>query len=185
MFTPGATKIRRAKGEKTMNANLLKWIPQFAIAAIVMLSLVSNAAARPSAAAVEKLQGSWMVTVQQVDCTTGVALGNPFLSMLTFNRGGTMTETTSNPMFYPSDRGPGHGVWIITGRNAYEATSTAFVTVNGALTATQVITQTITMTDNPDQFETTKASVQFFSPTGTLLVSGCATASGQRIKLSE
>ncbi len=168
-----------------MNANSSKLFSHLAIAGILVLSLVSSAAARPSAAAAQKLQGSWTVTVQQVDCTTGVALGNPFLSMLTFNLGGTMTETTSNPMFYPSDRGPGHGVWITTGRNAYEATSTAFVTVNGALTATQVITQTITITDNPDQFETTKASVQFFSPSGTLLVSGCATASGQRIKLSD
>ncbi len=168
-----------------MNANFSKLFSQFAIAGLVILSLVSGAAARPSAAAAQKLQGSWMVTVQQRDCSTGVALGNPFLSMLTFNQGGTMTETTSNPMFYPSYRGPGHGVWITTGRNAYEATSTAFVTASGALTATQVITQTIAMTDNPDQFETVKASVQFFSPSGTLLVSGCATASGQRIKLSE
>ncbi|MFZ0805083.1 MAG: hypothetical protein WAN03_02820 [Candidatus Sulfotelmatobacter sp.] len=168
-----------------MNANLLKWFPQFAMAGIMMLSLVSSAAARPSAAVVQKLQGSWMVTIQQRDCTTGVALGNPFLSLLTFHQGGTMTETTSNPMFYPNDRGPGHGVWITTGRNAYEATSTAFVTSNGVLTSTQVITQTIAIGDNPDQFETTKASVQFFDPSGNLLVSGCATASGQRIKLSE
>jgi len=168
-----------------MNANFSKRFSHLAIAGILALSLVSNAAARSSAAVAQKLQGSWTVTVQPRDCSTGVALGNPFLSMLTFNQGGTMTETTSNPMFYPNDRGPGHGVWITTGRNAYEATSTAFITSSGVLAETQVITQTITMTDNPDQFQTVKASVQFFDPSGNLLVSGCATASGQRIKLTE
>jgi hypothetical protein len=58
----------------------------------------------------------------------------------------------------------------------------AFVTVNGVHAKTQKISQTMEIGDDPDQFTTTAASVQFFDPTGTLLVSGCATATGQRFE---
>ena len=93
-----------------------------------------------------------------------------------------MTETTDNPMFYPAFRGPGHGVWSHTGRRTYSADSLAFVTVNGALAKTQKISQTIEIGDDPNQFTTTEASVQFFDPSGNLLVSGCASAVGQRFQ---
>jgi hypothetical protein len=93
-----------------------------------------------------------------------------------------MTETTDNPMFFPAFRGPGHGVWSHTGRHTYSADTMAFVTVNGVLAKTQKISQTIEIGNDPDQFTTTAASVQFFDPTGTLLVSGCATAAGHRFE---
>ncbi len=129
-----------------------------------------------------KLQGTWVVTVTQHDCTSGAQIGSPFLSLLTFNRGGTMTETTSNPMFYPSERGPGHGVWRETERHSYHASTIALITLNGALTTIQTINQSIEIGSDPDKFETTKASVQFFTPAGTLIRSGCAVASGARYK---
>jgi hypothetical protein len=126
------------------------------------------------------LEGTWVVTVTQQACPNGPAIAPPFKSLLTFNAGGTMTETTDNPMFFPALRGPGHGVWSHTGRHTYSADTMAFVTVNGVLAKTQKISQTIEIGDNPDHFTTAAASVQFFDPTGTLLVSGCATATGQR-----
>ena len=52
-----------------------------------------------------------------------------------------MTETTDNPLFFPAERGPGHGVWSFRGGNRYTAATTAFVTLNGALTETQKITR--------------------------------------------
>ncbi|MGC1483297.1 MAG: hypothetical protein WA789_05845 [Candidatus Acidiferrum sp.] len=128
------------------------------------------------------LEGTWVVTVTQHACPNGPAIAPPFQSLLTFNEGGTMTETTDNSMFFPALRGPGHGVWSRTGRHTYSADSLAFVTVNGALVKTQKITQTIEIGDNANQFSTTEASVQFFDPAGNLLVSGCATATGQRFE---
>ncbi|HMD06860.1 MAG TPA: hypothetical protein VKH63_04950 [Candidatus Acidoferrum sp.] len=130
----------------------------------------------------QTLEGTWVVTVTQQACPSGPAIAPPFKSLLTFNAGGTMTETTDNPMFFPALRGPGHGVWSHTGRHTYSADTMALVTVNGVLAKTQKISQTIEMGDDPDQFTTTAASVQFFDPTGTLLVSGCATATGQRFE---
>ncbi|HEY6389093.1 MAG TPA: hypothetical protein VIX91_25725 [Candidatus Acidoferrum sp.] len=130
----------------------------------------------------QTLKGTWVVTVTQQACPSGPAIALPFKSLLTFNAGGTMTETTDNPMFFPALRGPGHGVWNHTGPHTYSADTMAFVTVNGVLAKTQKISQTIEIGDDPDQFTTTSASVQFFDPTGTFLVSGCATATGQRLE---
>jgi len=128
------------------------------------------------------LKGTWVVTVTQQACPSGPAIAPPFKSLLTFNAGGTMTETTDNPMFFPAFRGPGHGVWEHTGRHTYSADSIAFVTVNGVLAKTQTIHQTIVIGDDPNQFTTTEASVQFFDPADNLLVSGCASATGQRFE---
>jgi len=128
------------------------------------------------------LQGTWMVTVTLHNCATGAQVGAPFQSLLTFARGGTMTETTSNPMFFPAVRGPGHGVWSSSGDGAYTATSLAFITVNGVLTMTQKITQQITLEENDNQFTTSGAQVQFFAPAGSLLRTGCASAVGQRFR---
>ena len=126
-----------------------------------------------------KLEGTWTVQVQIVDCTSGNAMGPAFPSLLTFARGGALTETTANPHFYPADRGPGHGVWS-TGETGSQAASVAFITLNGVLQSTQVIRQAIQMTGS-DSFNS-KATLQFFDPSGSLIKSGCATAVGQRFQ---
>jgi hypothetical protein len=50
--------------------------------------------------AARKLEGTWRVHVTQLNCQTHAPIAPPFLSLLTFHRGGTLTETTSNPMFF-------------------------------------------------------------------------------------
>jgi hypothetical protein len=132
----------------------------------------------------QPLEGSWIFQISLEDCTSHAAIGAPFFSLLTFNRGGTVTETTANPGFVPPTvRGPGHGIWRHDERRGYgyEATTTAFITVNGVLARTQTITQTIEL-EGQDKLKTTSASVKFFSPTGSLLMTGCATATGKRIE---
>jgi hypothetical protein len=133
----------------------------------------------------DRLVGTWMFQISLQDCSLGTPIGTPFFSLLTFNRGGTVTETTANPMFFPAERGPGHGIWRQDGRhNYFEAATTAFITVNGALTRTQTITQTIEMLGD-DSLKTTKASVKFFSPSGSLLMTGCAAATAKRLELKD
>lgn len=128
------------------------------------------------------LEGSWTVQVTQVNCETGAALGSPFYSMLTFVRGGTLLETTANPMFFPAVRGPGHGVWSHSYGDTFKAVSVAFITLNGALVKTQTITQTIKLGDDRDTFKTTAAGV-LIVPVGVgVTISGCAIAEGKRIK---
>lgn len=129
-----------------------------------------------------RLEGSWTVEVTQRNCQTGEALGNPFLSMLTFSGGGTVVETTSNPMFFPAVRGPGHGVWSYAGGSTFKAVSVAFITSNGVLVKTQTIRQTIEVGEDSDSFTTPSASVEVVPVGGGPTINGCATATGKRIE---
>jgi len=164
-----------------MRLHFAKLFLPLAVLAGLVLS-VASAGAQSSVPTGKALEGTWQVVVTQRDCTTGDPLGQPFQSLLTFANGGTMTETTDNPLFYPAERSPGHGVWSFRGGARYIAATTAFITLNGALAKTQKITQSIVMGDDQNTFTTVKARVQFFDPMGNLLVSGCATATGVRFR---
>ena len=166
-----------------MRFNLWRRFYAATVAGVLVLSLGQAAAAQSGArgSGADKLVGTWTVQVTLADCTTGTPLGSPFPSLLTFARGGTETETTANPMFFPAERSPGHGVWSRIDDRNYSAASTAFITLNGSLVKTQKITQAIQMGASSGSF-TSAASVQFFDPAGNLLGAACATAAGQRFK---
>jgi len=154
------------------------------LAGACALLLVGAAGAETEARGPEAggLEGSWTVKVTQHNCATGDPVGEPFLSLLTFSRGGTLVESTSNPMFFPAVRGDGHGVWSPTGRQTYRALSIAFITLNGELAKTQTITQKIEMGADPNTFEVPSASVVFVPADGGPTITGCATATGKRIE---
>lgn len=148
---------------------------------VVSIGITTAAQAAERKSADKSLEGTWTAQVQLVDCVSGAKLGNPFSSLLTFAHGGTETDTAANPAFYPSERSAGHGVWSRSDGNHYSASSTAFITLNGALVETQKITQAIQMGTTQDSFSST-ASVEFFDPAGNLLASACATAAAGRFK---
>lgn len=126
-----------------------------------------------------KLEGTWRVQVTIRDCQTGGALRS-FPALLTFARGGTLTETTTG--FPPARRTPGHGVWQHTGGHTYSAVSEAFLfNPAGVWTGTQRLTQAIEIGDDPDEFNST-ATNEIFDTNGNLLVSGCATAVARRFE---
>ena len=161
--------------------------PKAAAAILVMTGLMAMGSGHRAGAQLEqrenKLEGTWSFQVSLENCANGQAIGQPFQSLLTFNEGGTMTETTSNPIFYPADRGPGHGVWSQVSNHTFQATSVAFITLNGALQKLQTIEQTIQLTRGGD-LKTIKAQVKFNAPDGTLLMEGCASATGKRLELA-
>ena len=132
------------------------------------------------------LEGTWRVQVTQYNCSTG-ATRPPFWSLLSFARGGTMTETTSAPAFLPGQRTSGHGVWSSIGGNAYNAVSEAFILFDsptnppGLKTGAQKIIQTIVLND--ENHFSSLASVKFFNADGTTLT-GCAKAAGTRLSTS-
>lgn len=102
-----------------------------ALASSFLLFAALAAAAQSPAPAnpAKDLHGTWIVTISLVNCQNGRPMGSPFLSLLTFGAPGTLIETTSNPSFYPAERGPGHGAWKQTGEHRYKATSIAFITL--------------------------------------------------------
>jgi hypothetical protein len=137
------------------------------------------------------LTGTWRVTVMLVDCTTGAARP-PFQSLLTFGSDGTLTGTTNNATFKAGQRSPDHGSWERTAGMAFHAASEAFILFSSPASVSppappltrgiQRITQDINIDPrSPDVF-TSQASVEFFDESGTLLLAGCATATGNRFE---
>ena len=133
------------------------------------------------------LEGTWRVTVTQRVCQTGAPIGNPFRSLLTFARGGTMTGTTASSLYLPGQRSSDFGVWSQSGRD-YSAFDESFIlfTGNGLIQGTQTLRHSISLTADRNGF-TDVASVQFFDVNGnpappTLTAPGCATAVGQRLQ---
>jgi len=169
-----------------MKSNICKALFTLVITGVCFFSLVGTALAQTEDwdFAARRLEGSWTVQVTQRNCQTGDAIGAPFFSLLTFARGGTLVESTANPMFFPAVRGPGHGVWSHSGLGLhnFRAVSTAFITSNGVLVKTQTITQKIEMGANPNSFTTPSASVVFVPAGGGPTITGCATATGTRIE---
>ena len=128
------------------------------------------------------LTGSWWVAVTLYDCNTG-AKRPPFSSILLFDRGGTLAESTRNPGFQPGQRSPGFGTWSQSLSSTYQASDWAFIqfTAGPFQAGTQKIQHTITLNNDGSAF-TDDASVYFYDVTGTLIQQGCATATGTRLQ---
>jgi hypothetical protein len=134
-----------------------------------------------------ELVGTWLVTVQLNNCS-GIALGSPFASLLTFADGETFIEDTTNPSFAVGQRGTGHGIWEFQGHHSYLAKSIAFINFTttpppppGFTAGTQTITQTIEFNNGPDQWAA-DAQIAFANTAGAVYRQACATATAKRFE---
>jgi hypothetical protein len=157
----------------------------FAALAVLASCFAASPALRAQSAdsaSPKSLEGAWWVTVTLYNCATGDKRP-PFTSMLLFSRGGTLTETTSNSTFLNGQRSVGFGTWTKADNGTYTASDVAYILFTGGIftAGTQKISHTITLDNNADTF-TDEAIVQFFTTTGAPLNTGCATASGTRLK---
>ena len=127
----------------------------------------------------QKLEGTWRVQVTIRDCQSGAAL-RTFPAFLTFAHGGTLTETTTG--FPPAQRTPGHGVWSHMDAHTYSAVSEAFLfSPAGVWTGKQRLTQVIEIGHDADVLSST-AMNEIFDTNGNLILTGCATAVGNRFE---
>ncbi|HEY1498581.1 MAG TPA: hypothetical protein VGF88_03320 [Acidobacteriaceae bacterium] len=168
MFTPGKRSIRTRFIELSIVA--------FSLAVTMPLH-----AQRNEFDSHRTIEGAWWVNVTQYDCTTG-AKRPPFSSLLLFSPSGTLAEATSNPGFLPGQRSTGFGTWAWDEDGTYIASDVAFILFAGGpfQQGTQKLTHSITLDRDADRF-TDEATVQFYDVTGTLLMSGCATATASRL----
>lgn len=135
------------------------------------------------------LEGTWVVTIQPIVCSSGLDVpGVPSVrAYLTFARSGTLTETNSNVAFEPGQRGPGHGYWERTGRTSYQFAFEAFIQFDSQnppfryKRGYQRLDQTLEL-HTGDEF-TSSGTVRFFAGTSTTdpSPSGCARSSGVRM----
>lgn len=134
--------------------------------------------------------GTWRIQVQLVNCETRATLGHSFKSLTTINEGGTLTGSTTNPVFAPGQRGPEQGVWERSGKRTYDAKSATFINFTtppnlphnpGFEAGIQTIAQKIEFDENPDEF-TSDAKIEFFDATGTSYRKACASATATRFE---
>jgi hypothetical protein len=125
------------------------------------------------------LEGTWRVQITLRDCQTGNPLGVPFLSLVTYARGGTVTATTARVS--PALLSPFYGVWAHTGGHTFASVAQAFLfNPAGAWTGTQTLRQAIDFGGSPDEYSVT-ATIEIANPVGTVVSTGCASADGTRM----
>ena len=164
-----------------MNTNTSISSHKLAVIVLAMLLVFTVAANAQSTQSQNGLAGTWNVHVTIQNCASGAPLLS-FQSILAFHQGGTLSGTTSNPMFAAGQRTSDYGVWSYQGGQAYSAISDAYILFDGGplVRGTQRITQTITV--NGDTFSS-NATTQFFDANhaahGPAL---CAVATGTRFE---
>ena len=132
------------------------------------------------------LQGTWRVQINPINCQTGAPIPS-FSALVSYARGGTLTEVVNAAAFLPGQVTPGLGVWSHTQANAYKAVWEVFILFDTPPAVpgfpfkrgVQRITQTIEV--NGDDFAAT-ASNQFFDTNGVQYDAGCATVVAHRIE---
>jgi hypothetical protein len=120
--------------------------------------------------------GTWQTLVTPRNCQTGVLVAPAFPGLLTFNKGGTLSGTSTAVS-------SAYGVWEKThGSRNY---SFAFISLRysptGAFIGTQKVRQTAELAANGNQFTTT-GSVEVLDVSGNIVATGCSTATGARFE---
>jgi hypothetical protein len=167
-----------------------------ALAALVlttMLSLTTTSQAQSQQASFG-LVGAWSVTVtlHPAGNCNGPVIAPLFSSIVMFSRGGTVTESTSNPAFEHGQRGTGLGVWWLNDDGTYSATDVAYILFTssnyapgpppvGFAAGTQEITHAIALNGDATQW-TDNATVQFYDVHRNPLNRACATATAVRLQ---
>lgn len=122
------------------------------------------------------VEGTWLTVVTPVNCDTGAPVGPAFPGILTFNKGETMsgTSTVAASVF---------GVWARSGGwNDYTFAFTNFrYNTSGILIGRQTVRQTVKLGPSGDAF-TSKGTVELFDPNGNQIGTGCATSTGTRFE---
>lgn len=146
------------------------------------------------------LVGPWIVEVTLTDCATGNALpGTPFTSLVTFNHGGTVAESTGGTGFAPGQRNAGHGTWTHIGGRTYLQRMMVLINFTtapnlpgtpgfnpalpvgpGFFAGHQIVTHRFTLADA--DHASSYGTNEFFNTNGESYRSGCSTAVATRFK---
>ena len=143
-----------------------------------------NAAARSNREG--RLQGTWRVQLNPTNCQTGAPIPS-FAVLLSFARGGTLTEVMNAQAFLPGQRTIGLGVWSHTHGNAYKGVWEAFIlfdtppTSPGFLFKRGVQRLMWDFEVHGDQ-TTIEATSQFLDINGNPLIATCASGTGTRFE---
>ncbi|MGB2901305.1 MAG: hypothetical protein WBB89_18770 [Candidatus Acidiferrum sp.] len=140
-----------------------------------------NAAARSNREG--RLQGTWRVQLNPRNCQTGAPIPS-FAVLLSFHRGGTLTEVINAQALLPGQRTPGLGVWSHTQGNAYKGVWDAFILFDSPVFKRGVQRLMWDFEVDGDQL-TIAATSQFLDPNGNPFIppiNTCASGTGTRFE---
>jgi len=135
--------------------------------------MMPSAQAADDASVARRLEGTWVSTFTYPD-------GRQYQSLLTFARGGTLTQTNSIELEPPLPATNGQGVWEKTSGHEFATTYTFFLFDTSLNPAGSVrISQVITLSGR-DAF-TAVDQIEVFDPEGNLLGTFCGTEQATRM----
>ena len=152
------------------------------LAGALVQSFGGNAAAQSNSEGT--LQGTWRVQINAINCQTGAPLPS-FSALVSYARGGTLTEVINSQAFLPGQVTPGLGVWRHTQANAYKAVWEVFILFDTPVPGlpfkrgVQRLMRDIEV--HGDQM-TFNGSSQFFDINGNVLAVACASGTGTRFE---
>jgi hypothetical protein len=167
------------------------------VAGFVALAAAGTATAgQPAASRRGDLAGAWSVQVTLRDCTTNAPAGAPFNSLVSFHKGGTLTEDAGTLAFAPGQRTGGHGKWSRLGNRTYRQEMVNLILFDnppnlppghnpnlpitpGFFAGWQVVTHTVVV--NGDELSSSGTNA-FYRSNGEVYRTGCSTATGRRIE---
>jgi len=167
------------------------------LAAALLTSSSATAGQSNDSAASHSLVGTWLIQVTPRNCATQAPLSPPFNSLVTFHRGGTITESAGGVAFAPGQRSQGHGTWAQEGGQAYRQDMVALLLFDtepnlpgtptfdptkpvspGFFAGWQTISHTVRFTD-ADHFSS-EGTNTFYKANRDVYRSGCSTATAER-----
>jgi len=171
----------------------------FCLSGALLLASGSAFAQSNQSASANGLAGVWLVQVTLRVCATGAPIDS-FNSLVTFHRGGTISESTAGPGFAVGQRGPGTGVWEAAGHDAYAQRMVALITFDtaenlpgrpgfnpalpispGFFAGWSTVTHTVEMSD-ANHMTSAGTSTFYKAVDGTQYRPGCSTAAGVRFE---
>ena len=125
------------------------------------------------------LVGVWNLQVSRRNCDTGAVIA-VVPAMLTFHRGGTMSDWGTG--MSPSLRSPGQGIWNSESDGHYSQAFQFFrFNADGTLAGRQVNRTNVTLFNNGNNI-LNNAVAQIFDVNGNLIAVNCSTALGTRFQ---
>ncbi len=174
----------------------MNWKPIVAVFALLTGSGAAVAAQSHNSGAADGLVGTWLVQITPRNCTSGAPAGASFNALVTFHRGGTISEGVGSLAFAPGSRTAGHGKWSQQPGGTYLQEMIVLILFDtaanlpgapgfdptrpvtpGFLAGSQTVTHTVTHSGDDLVSSGTNA---FYNTNGVLYRSGCSTATGRR-----
>jgi hypothetical protein len=187
---------RLSKGKEKMTTNRKRQFFSLAVLAGISGMLIAAAPQTVLAGGDQDIVGAWAIQVTLRNCETSAPMGS-FVSLVTFHRGGTLSETTGSVAFQPGQRTDGHGAWTRIAPGTFTQNMLALIRfdsppnlpatptfdpskpVSPGFTAGGATISHVVRLTGEDTLESSGTN-EFFASDGTPYRSGCSTATGQR-----